>query len=60
MEQYSAFARVYDLFMNNIPYEEWADLVGEKLSPYHVKNSILELGCGTGTFSFLLEEIPVK
>ena len=56
MEQYSAFARVYDLFMNNIPYEEWADLVGEKLSQYHVKNSILELGCGTGTFSFLLEE----
>lgn len=25
MEAYSEFAQVYDLFMDNIPYEEWCD-----------------------------------
>ena len=25
MEAYTSFAQVYDLFQDNIPYEEWAD-----------------------------------
>ena len=23
MEAYSSFAKVYDMFMDNVPYEEW-------------------------------------
>ena len=26
MEAYTGFAEVYDLFMDNIPYEEWGNL----------------------------------
>ena len=25
MSSYESFARVYDLFMDNIPYEEWCE-----------------------------------
>ena len=25
MEAYTRFAEVYDTFMDNVPYEEWAD-----------------------------------
>ena len=25
MEAYTSFAEVYDTFMDNVPYEEWAD-----------------------------------
>ena len=25
MEAYTGFAEVYDLFMDNIPYDEWED-----------------------------------
>ena len=29
MDAYTEFARVYDLFMDNIPYEEWGEyLIG--------------------------------
>ena len=55
MAQYSDFASIYDTFMNNIPYEEWAEFVAKKLKEYNDGSRILELGCGTGTFSFLLE-----
>ena len=27
MQPYSGFASVYDLFMDNVPYDEWADYV---------------------------------
>ena len=27
MESYTSFAAVYDMFMDNIPYEEWASYV---------------------------------
>ncbi len=27
MEPYTSFAEVYDIFMDNIPYGEWADYV---------------------------------
>ncbi len=29
MEAYTGFAAVYDIFMDNVPYEEW-----EQLSPW--------------------------
>ena len=31
MEAYTSFARVYDIFMDNVPYKEWADYLGKIL-----------------------------
>lgn len=55
MEAYSGFAKVYDLFMDNIPYEEWTDYVKGLLSEEGVTEGILlDLGCGTGSVTELL------
>ena len=57
MEAYSGFAKVYDLFMDNIPYEEWTDYVKELLSEEGIKDGILlDLGCGTGSVTELLAQ----
>ena len=49
MEAYSKFAQVYDLFMDNIDYEGWADYVTDRLKEYGITDGlVLELGCGTG------------
>ena len=55
MEAYSGFAKVYDLFMDNIPYKEWTDYVKGLLAEEGVTEGILlDLGCGTGTLTELL------
>ncbi len=88
MEAYTGFAQVYDIFMDDTPYEEWCgyltgvlekyqesgsagaagtavpktgnnyiietddDVIKNNLQQEH--NSILDLGCGTGTLTELL------
>lgn len=55
MEAYTSFARVYDTFMDNIPYEEWAEYLTGLLHEYAVTDGlILDLGCGTGSMTELL------
>ena len=73
MEAYTGFAEVYDIFMDETPYEEWCacltellekhrsggavgietddSVIKENLQQEH--NSILDLGCGTGTLTEL-------
>ena len=49
MEAYTGFAEVYDLFMDNIDYEEWSKYVISLLQEYGIKDGlVLDLGCGTG------------
>lgn len=56
MEAYSEFARVYDLFMDNIPYEEWCDYLVMLLNRHGVSDGlVLELGCGTGNMTEALK-----
>lgn len=56
MEAYSEFAQVYDLFMDNIPYEEWCDYLVTLLKQYGVSDGlVLELGCGTGNMTEALK-----
>lgn len=75
MEAYTDFASVYDIFMDETPYEEWCEFIVSLLHSYETKecmvpegtegetpedklsqekNSILDLGCGTGALTELL------
>ena len=55
MEAYTSFARVYDTFMDNIPYEEWTEYLTGLLKEYGVDDGlVLDLGCGTGNMTELL------
>lgn len=55
MASYESFAEVYDLFMDNIPYEEWCAYLHGLLADCGVTDGlVLELGCGTGTMTELL------
>lgn len=49
MESYTGFAEFYDLFMDNIPYEEWSSYLIFLLKEYGINDGIvLDIGCGTG------------
>ena len=55
MEAYQSFARVYDLFMDNIDYGGWSRFVIKKLKQYGLRNGLVaDLGCGTGNMTELL------
>ncbi len=52
MDAYTSFAQVYDLFMDNVPYEEWAAYVQGILLEYGIEDGlVLDLGCGTGSLT---------
>ena len=54
MDAYTGFARVYDLFMDDIPYDAWGEYLTGLLREYGVTSGlILDLGCGTGTMTEL-------
>lgn len=40
MEAYTDFARVYDTFMDDTPYQEWADFLAELIDKYGVSRPV--------------------
>lgn len=55
MDAYAGFAAVYDLFMDNVPYEEWCGSIVETLKENGISDGlVLDLGCGTGVLTELL------
>lgn len=57
MEAYTDFAGVYDIFMEETPYEYWCERVCRVLETHGITEGlVLDLGCGTGTLTELLAE----
>lgn len=55
MDAYTSFARVYDTFMDNIPYEKWGEYLIGLLREYEIEDGlVLDLGCGTGSMTEIL------
>lgn len=54
---YESFARVYDTFMDNVPYDQWTEDYTCILKEYGIEDGILlDLGCGTGSLSLRLAD----
>lgn len=52
MEAYTGFAEVYDVFMDNVPYQEWAECLHELLVEQGIEGgTMIDLGCGTGSMT---------
>ena len=49
MDAYTDFASVYDLCMDTVPYDDWAQAIRDRLTEYGITDGLVcELGCGTG------------
>ena len=48
MEAYTGFAQVYDVFMDDTPYEEWCDYLVELFEKYRIEERVLEEKTATG------------
>lgn len=52
---YDSFAQVYDLMMDNVPYEQWVKYIEILLEKHSCKPTLIaDLGCGTGTMTIEL------
>ncbi len=58
MDAYTGFAYVYDEYMDNIPYDEWAEYLISLLKEQGVADdaTVADLGCGTGTVTRILDK----
>ena len=58
MECYTEFAYLYDTFMEDVPYDKWADLLSCLIKQYGENTrTVLDLGCGTGALTLKLSEM---
>lgn len=57
-DAYSQLALNYDSFMEEVPYEKWADFIEQIWDKFNIKKpeSMLDLCCGTGAMTVLMQE----
>lgn len=54
---YQEFAKIYDEFMQTIPYDIWADYIEKLWKTHHLKPQlVLDLACGTGSLALELSK----
>lgn len=59
--QFTAVARLYDLLMTGVPYDDWVVYLRQLMDTRRFKPStVLDLACGTGNVSELLEKEGYK
>ena len=57
MRAYEELAQIYDIFQDNVAYEDWAGYLIQQLKKRGIRDGIvLDLGCGTGTMTELLAD----
>lgn len=57
MEAYTDFAAIYDKFMEETPYDEWCEVILEKLKENGISEGLVcELGAGTGEMTRRLRD----
>ncbi|MFP4698218.1 MAG: class I SAM-dependent DNA methyltransferase [Eubacteriales bacterium] len=57
MSAYFNFAKVYDLFMEDVPYDKWVNYIIDIFNYYSVPPGlVLDLGCGTGNITQRLSQ----
>ncbi len=63
---YEEFAEIYDIVMAEVPYEEWSQMIDGWIKEHGISvkhgaeteaNLVLDLGCGTGTLTGMLEDM---
>ena len=56
-QAYGEFARVYDMFQDNVDYQTWGKWLKQQLEAQGITDGlVLDLGCGTGTMTEILAE----
>lgn len=57
MDAYTVFAELYDIFMEEVPYEQWCKFLIERLKEAGIEDGlVVDLGCGTGTLTSMLAD----
>lgn len=57
MDIYNDFARVYNTFMGDTPYERWVQFIEDQMKKANIEPKIVcDLGCGTGTMCEMFAE----
>ncbi|RNC85292.1 MAG: class I SAM-dependent methyltransferase [Balneola sp.] len=57
-ENYTFLAALYDVLMEDVDYESWADFIDEIIQTHHPEAvDLLEMACGTGSLSLSLGEL---
>lgn len=52
MASYETFAQVYDMFMSDVPYDNWVDYIKKIWERFGLEPKlVLDLACGTGNIS---------
>ena len=60
-QAYGEFARVYDMFQDNVDYQTWGQWLKQQLEAQGITDGlVLDLGCGTGTMTEILAEAMEK